>query len=207
MNPPPFVVPPPGFSSMIPPPVPSIPSTNAALSKPLQSSNAQSTAGSASSSSSAPKGPTPDYKLIHTLAGHTKAISSIKYSPTGEWLASSSADKIVKIWNSADGKFERQIQGHKLGISDVCWSADGKLLCTASDDKTLKIWDFNSVKFFYQFRFLIVLGVFFDYFKATCMKTLKGHTNYVFCCNFNPQSSMIASGSVKNEKNLILRIF
>lgn len=32
------------------------------------------------------------------------------------------------------------------------------------------------------------------------MKTLKGHTNYVFCCNFNPQSSIIASGSVKSVK-------
>lgn len=28
------------------------------------------------------------------------------------------------------------------------------------------------------------------------MKTLKGHTNYVFCCNFNPQSNLIVSGSV-----------
>jgi len=28
------------------------------------------------------------------------------------------------------------------------------------------------------------------------MKTLKGHSNYVFCCNFNPQSNLIVSGSV-----------
>ena len=28
------------------------------------------------------------------------------------------------------------------------------------------------------------------------LKTLKGHTNYVFCCNFNPQSNLIVSGSV-----------
>lgn len=30
------------------------------------------------------------------------------------------------------------------------------------------------------------------------MKTLKGHSNYVFCCNFNPQSNLIVSGSVSD---------
>lgn len=27
------------------------------------------------------------------------------------------------------------------------------------------------------------------------LKVLKGHTNYVFCVNFNPQSNLIVSGS------------
>ncbi len=32
--------------------------------------------------------------------------------------------------------------------------------------------------------------------KGRSIRTLKGHTNYVFCCNFNPQSNLIVSGSV-----------
>lgn len=49
-----------------------------------------------------------------------------------------------------------------------------EITVSASDDKTLKIWELSSGK---------------------CLKTLKGHSNYVFCCNFNPQSNLIVSGS------------
>ena len=50
-----------------------------------------------------------------------------------------------------------------------------------------------------EFRFQRNLNHFWLYLSCTfisgkCLKTLKGHSNYAFCCNFNPQSNLVVSG-------------
>lgn len=110
----------------------------------------------------------PNYTQQFVMDGHTKGIASIKFSSDGMYVASASADKTVKIWNTTDGKLEETIQGmmliyqyfstpilhcnflflgHKLGISDVCWSCDNRLIASCSDDKTLKLFDVHQVIF------------------------------------------------------------
>ncbi|KAJ1513261.1 WD repeat-containing protein 5, partial [Coelomomyces lativittatus] len=83
----------------------------------------------------------PRYELLWTIKGHTRAISSVKFSPDGSMLASSSLDKTTKIWSVDTGACMKTLKEHKGGISDHSWSSDSKYLATASDDKTLRLWN------------------------------------------------------------------
>ncbi len=59
------------------------------------------------------------------------------------------------------------------GVNDVAWDPDDRYLATASDDKTLLLWAVET---------------------GEKLRTLEGHTNFVFCCAFNPkQSSLVRS--------------
>jgi energy-coupling factor transporter ATP-binding protein EcfA2 len=72
-------------------------------------------------------------------------ILSVKYSPDGKKLAYGTFeinDKrgLVKLFDLAARKDERQFTGHKAGVYDVEFSPDGKLLASAGADKRLQMW-------------------------------------------------------------------
>ena len=43
------------------------------------------------------------------ITGHTKAISSVVYSPDGQFIVSGSDDQTVRIWNANSGQSIRQL--------------------------------------------------------------------------------------------------
>jgi hypothetical protein len=73
---------------------------------------------------------------------HSDTVFGVCFSPDDKMLASCGADKFVKTFDVASGKFLKSFEGHTHHVLAVGWQGDGKLLASAGADNVVKIWDF-----------------------------------------------------------------
>lgn len=83
-----------------------------------------------------------DGKLVRELTdAHSDTVFGVKFSPQGDMLATSAADKFLKVWNVATGELHRSYEGHTHHVLGVSWKFDSKVLATAGADQVIKVWD------------------------------------------------------------------
>lgn len=80
-------------------------------------------------------------KLATRIEGHADSIYGLTISPDGKIIATSSYDKLIKLWDSATGKEIRTLKDHIDAVYALEWTPDGKRLVSGAADRTLKIWD------------------------------------------------------------------
>ena len=71
---------------------------------------------------------------IKTLTGHSSFVFCVGYSPNGEYLASGSDDKTIKVWRISSGELIKTLKGHTNSVSCIVYSPNGEYLASGSRD-------------------------------------------------------------------------
>ena len=86
------------------------------------------------------------------VAGHTKAINSVAFSPDGQFILSGSNDKSLKLWDIEKSRLVRTYRGSKGAVTSVTFSPDGQHFLSGGTGKTLKLWQVESKKSIREFK-------------------------------------------------------
>ncbi|XP_042018424.1 notchless protein homolog [Salvia splendens] len=116
------------------------------------------------------------------MTGHQQHVNHVYFSLDGQWIASASFDKSVKLWNGVTESFVAAFRGHVGPVYQIRWSADSRLLLSGSKDTTLKVWDIGTQKL---------------------KQDLPGHADEVFAVDWSPDGEKVASGG----KDKVLKLW
>lgn len=82
--------------------------------------------------------------LVRSVLAHNAPILRIAYSPDGKLLASTAADRTVKIWNADTGAEVRTLERQRDWSQALAWSPDSAHLAVGRYDGTVAIYDVAS---------------------------------------------------------------
>jgi WD40 repeat protein len=96
----------------------------------------------------------------------------LAFSPDGRWLAGTTPDFRVALWDATTYRPAGRWPGHTGEVFAVAFSADGRRLASAGLDRTVRVWDVET---------------------GECQAVLRGHTDDVFTAAFHPDGTRLAT--------------
>ncbi|KAI7862254.1 WD40-repeat-containing domain protein [Spinellus fusiger] len=125
------------------------------------------------------------------LKRHSSPVNVVRFSPTGDYLASAGDDACVIVWRLATHKdsafgsvhseYEKEtwtvvhmFYGHTKEIYDLAWSPCGQYFMTASIDNTARVWSIA---------------------ERTSLHIFSDHTHYVQGVTWDPLGEYVATQS------------
>lgn len=81
-------------------------------------------------------------QIIAVIGGHEETVTSLAWSPDGQWLATSGLpDHTVRVWSATTGEARAELNGHTDQVTAVSWSQDSAELVSCGFDSQLRIWN------------------------------------------------------------------
>ncbi|XP_055244444.2 notchless protein homolog 1 isoform X1 [Gorilla gorilla gorilla] len=119
-------------------------------------------------------------RCTSSLEGHSEAVISVAFSPTGKYLASGSGDTTVRFWDLSTETPHFTCKGHRHWVLSISWSPDGKKLASGCKNGQILLWDPSTGK---------QVG-----------RTLAGHSKWITGLSWeplhvNPECRYVASSS------------
>lgn len=101
--------------------------------------------------------PTVAWHETKSWIAHGDGVLCLAFSRDGQYLASGSTDRTVKVWRGL-GEELVSLSGHNNVVSAIVFHAGGKVLYSASYDETIRVWNLSP---------------------ASCLAKLAGHEDSV----------------------------
>ncbi len=85
------------------------------------------------------------------IAAHTAPVTDLSFAPNGQYFASSSDDKTVKVWNIGSGELQAELP-HPGKVLSVSIRSDSLRLCSTAEDGLVRVWDVATATLLETFR-------------------------------------------------------
>src|SRR5262249_49971986 len=111
-------------------------------------------------------------EVAATELGKAQESKGLAFSPDGRWLACTTADFHVDLWDAHTYQLCARLPGHTGEIYSLAFSPDSRWLASPSVDRTVRVWDVG---------------------RRECRVELHGHTDEVFAAAFHPDGTRLAT--------------
>ncbi len=107
---------------------------------------------------------------INRLEGHEAWVWDVAFSPKGNFIATTSSDETIKVWQS-DGSLVDTLEAHDGDVRQVVFSADEQTMASVGNDGRVNLWTPQ----------------------GKLLKTLKTDSQYLFGIALSPDGQTIIS--------------
>lgn len=115
----------------------------------------------------------PPWRPYRVMSGHLGWVRCIAFDASNEWFVTGSADRTIKVWDSASGKLKLTLTGHIASVRALVISPRHPYMFSVGEDKSVKCWDLEQNK---------------------VIRNYHGHLSGVYCASLHPTLDVLVTG-------------